>query len=258
MNKSRLLVDLHPAMHQAFCGIATENRLMFKMLAGLENVSVDGLLLSSTLNTVFSRYQTVLDETQGLRQTQQFFHEALGHEPYLLTKCLQQLRLGPLFVLLQRRFQLYPISALYQETIWRNVFAQTLNDEDGEGVRKQAYYFSKLTTHHLRASAYLKKSVHLDTKTYKAAIFSEPTAVTVSPGTQKIVRFHDIIPLTEPDFVGSRFAVGKWNALEMCAKDSWFVCNSEPTREALLQLKPQLENRSYVIPCAIANQYQRR
>jgi glycosyltransferase involved in cell wall biosynthesis len=79
--------------------------------------------------------------------------------------------------------------------------------------------------------------------------------VSVAPGTIKIVRYHDAIPITEPDFSGSLFSYGTINNLDACARDSWFVCNSEPTRDALLAIKPELETKTFVIPCAMSSNY---
>lgn len=45
--------------------------------------------------------------------------------------------------------------------------------------------------------------------------------------------------------------------LSKCKNDSIYVCNSEPTREALIDIIPELENRSYTVPYALSNVYKK-
>ena len=91
----------------------------------------------------------------------------------------------------------------------------------------------------------------LKTDGYDFAIFHDSRRIQVSPNTKKIIRYHDAIPVTQPDTTEPSFTQLHLKALRYCAKDSFFVCNSEPVREDLVRLYPTLEKRSAAIPYRI-------
>lgn len=253
MNKPNVLIDLKVAMNNGYCGIGNENRLVFKMLAQAESLSANGLLISDNAATIFSHYQPSPSRDEGIAQANRFFHEALDHELLLKNKLLQKLKLTNLFALKKNKFQLYDIDPLFHDVIWRNVFDKTLSAADKDLILNRSFHFTDMTGMHQRAASYLKRKTYLNTTGYDSVLFLEPTDVMVTPGTKKIVRYHDAIPITDPDFAGSVFSHRNMHILHACAKDAYFVCNSEPTRAALLALKPELESRSVTIPACIAN-----
>ena len=257
MKKHNVLVDLKVAMNNGYCGIAKENRLVFKMLANAETIKTNGMLVSTNLSTVFNQYQHADSSVESIAQANRFFHEALHHEPLLKARLLTKLKFAKHFFLKRNRFNLYKINPVFSNTIWRNVFNKSLGPNDKETILKNDFYFSNLTTLHTGSAAYFKRKLHLDTSQHDFAIFLEPMPVSVSSNTIKIVRYHDAIPVTEPDFSGSGYSHGTINTLKICAEDSYFVCNSEPTREALLQIKPELESKTFMIPSAISSNYKK-
>lgn len=257
MKKRNLLIDLKIAMNNGYCGIANENRLVFKMLAQANLANVSGLLVSDNPATVFTNYQSVPGRQAAIEQANRFFHEAFHHELLFKNKLLSKLKLAKWFALKKNNFHLHHADAVFQDVIWRNVFDKTLTSIDRNLILKNEFYYSDLTSLHLRASSYLNRKVTLNTTNYDVALFLEPTTVSVSPNTKKIVRYHDAIPITEPDFAGSIFSHRTINMLHACARDSYFVCNSEPTRQTLLALKPELENKTFTIPACISSHYKK-
>lgn len=257
MKKRNILIDLKIAMNNGYCGIANENRLVFKMLAQANSTDVGGLLISDNPATVFTNYRSVSGRHHGIEQANRFFHEAFHHELLFKNKLLSKLKLSKWFALKKNQFHLYDVDQVFHDVVWRNVFDKTLTSVDRHSILKSEFYYSDLTSLHLRASSYLNRKVILNTAKYDVALFLEPTTVSVSPNTKKIVRYHDAIPITEPDFSGSVFSHRTINMLHACARDSYFVCNSEPTRQALLALKPELESKTFTIPACISSHYKK-
>jgi glycosyltransferase involved in cell wall biosynthesis len=76
----------------------------------------------------------------------------------------------------------------------------------------------------------------------------------LKPNTIKIIRIHDLIPITNPTLTSSLFSniLFKRN-LHFNANETntYFVCNSEYTKHELLAKYPNLRNKCYVIPCNI-------
>lgn len=254
---NRILIDLKVALNNGYCGIANENRLLYKMLAEIPSLETNGLLISDNPATVFTNYQPAQDRDHSLGQANQFFHEALQHEMLFKNKILSKLKLTNLYALKKKTFSLYDIDPVFHEVIWRNVFDKTLSASSKDLILQKQFYYSDMSSMHLRANSYINRNAKLDTTNFDMAIFLEPTTVTVSPNTKKIVRYHDAIPLTEPDFASSVFSYRNANILNRCAQDSYFICNSEPTRQALLTLKPELEKKSFTIPACISSNYQK-
>jgi glycosyltransferase involved in cell wall biosynthesis len=253
----RVLVDLKIALNNGYCGIAKENRLVFKMLSKIATLQTEGLLVSGNSGSVFSNYSKPRSRAESIEQSNRFFHEALGHDLLLGASFLRKLKLDRLYALRKRHFDLFPIEALFDDVIWRNVFNKSLSVADRELLLGAKFFYTNMVSLHLSAGAYLKRKVYLNTSGYNAAIFLEPTVVSVSPGTTKIVRYHDTIPLTEPDFSGNIYSHRTLNMLNQCAMDSYFVCNSEPTRQALLAIRPELEAKAQTIPCAMSSNYKK-
>lgn len=255
--KHRVLLDLKIAMTNSHCGIAKENRLVFKMFTQLPAYQVSGLLVSNSPATVFARYQTPVSAAAAIEQTNRFFHEAFHDKPLLKARLLSNLHLARLFALRKKAFNLYAVDPLFNEAIWRKIFDGALNPKDKNVLQNSDFLFTDLTSVHMGVNAYMKRNVNLDTQDYDFAFFLEPTPVTVSPTTQKIVRYYDAIPLVAPDFSSSLFSYAAMNTLNLCAQDAYFVCISEPTREVLLKIHPQLESKTAVIPCALSDNYKK-
>src|SRR5690606_27366549 len=95
----------------------------------------------------------------------------------------------------------------------------------------------------------------LDTSGYDFVITQTARPFTVSPGTQHIVRYHDMIPITQPDTMSRTMDI-EWHhrSIRQC-RDSFFVCNSEPTRENLVDVYPELSERAAAVPYMRSNAY---
>ena len=73
-----------------------------------------------------------------------------------------------------------------------------------------------------------------------------------------VVRYHDAIPLLWPHTIDQAgpHAYGHFRMLQSnVANGAWFVCTSEPVRQDLLSVFPEVENRTAVIPTMSAPIY---
>lgn len=257
MKKNKVLIDLNVAANNGYCGIAKENRLIFKVLSHLESIEANGLLISSHSNKIFSSYKKQTSRARSIEQSNYFFHELSKQKATVKSRLLAYLSLTKHLTAQKNKFSLYPIDPIFQDVIWRNVFDKSLNSFDKDFILQNDFYFSDFTATYLKAQSYFNKPIYLDTSAYDFAVFLEPTPISVSPNTIKIVRYHDAIPITDPDF-GSRFSSRRnFNLLKLCTKNSYFVCNSEPTRNTLLSIYPELESKTFVIPCLMLNDYKK-
>jgi glycosyltransferase involved in cell wall biosynthesis len=98
--------------------------------------------------------------------------------------------------------------------------------------------------------------VRLDTRGYDFLIAQGSRPLTVSPGTQKIVRYHDMIPVLQPDTRPHSRDIG-WHhtAIKESIGKSFYVCNSDPTREDLIDTYPELTDQSETIPYVLSERY---
>ena len=158
----------------------------------------------------------------------------------------------------RRRPRTFPLikftSGNWSEIFWEYYFAPGFPPSLREEVKEIPFYRSPLTRPEATLTCRHRfPLVRLDTRGFEVVIFQNPTPIRVSPGTVKVIRCHDLVPLlrfdTQPqdtDLIRD-FKL----ALAHCARDSHFACVSEASRDALLDLYPKIRNRTSVIPNSI-------
>ncbi len=100
-----------------------------------------------------------------------------------------------------------------------------------------------------------RRPMPLDTRGFDFFIVQGPRAFRVSPETQLIVRYHDMIPVLEPDTMGNRLVISWHHRAIRENRESYFVCNSDPTRRDLTSVHPDLRERSTTIPYMLSDAY---
>tara|TARA_R110000868_G_scaffold380784_1_gene646855 strand:+ start:31798 stop:33189 length:1392 start_codon:yes stop_codon:yes gene_type:complete len=261
MSKIRLLYDLSYGAH-GYTGIPQETRLLFKALADLDEVEVDGLLLALGMGTFhFSEKQmhrlqnNTLDAQEYIGSLTSHLHaEKIEYEkipPVLFYKRLKTF----LHLISKSKFSVInlPVDA-YLDYIWRCFFAKTLAHTDYEQVMHKKFYATALSWRAATLYTLLKKKAYLNTKGWDFVLFQNQKAITVHPETIKLVRYYDSIPLTSPDVCGPDYCSHRTD-MKQCSEDSIYVCISNSARDGLLKFRPQLENKSVVIPCIVLPQY---
>ncbi len=82
-----------------------------------------------------------------------------------------------------------------------------------------------------------------------------PAPFRASRETRQIVRYHDMIPLLAPDTMGNPWVISWHHKAIRQSGNSFFVCNSEPTRDDLTSIYPHLARQSATIPYMLSDVY---
>ena len=154
-----------------------------------------------------------------------------------------------------RRFPLIKFTpGNWHEIFWEYYFAPGFPSGLRNELKGVDFYRSPLTRPEATMTArHNFPHVRLDTRGFDLVIFQNPTPIRLARGTIKVIRCHDLVPLlrfdTQPQ---DKHIIRDFKlALAQCARDSWFACVSEATRDALLDLFPQVRPRAVVIPNSI-------
>lgn len=268
----RVLVELRPAL-DGHAGIPQETRLLFRTLATLTDIQVEGLIQSS--NKVLplpavagpdAATGTVIDaQSRVVVALQQ--HDKLGRLEWL-GQILQRLG-APGAMLLKTLFggrtRLGHFNAKhFADFVWRAFFSKSLPPADKALVTSQpmvvvrvpwaAMHLGGLLTRRLGHAVYPR----LDTRGAQALIVETPFPGRVCSGTQLVVRYHDAIPLLMPHTISKRryHQASHYQALRRNVRDgAWFACVSDATRRDLLTVFPQVAERAVVIPNMVSHHF---
>jgi glycosyltransferase involved in cell wall biosynthesis len=269
MRHRKILMDLSLAM-LGFSGIPQDTRWLFKLLSQLDETEVSGLLYGSDKATLGFKFPKEGKKDSVLKDSE-FLGVLLGSETNS-DKVLNRLKiLWPLRKLLngykllfKRTFPIHKLqSQEFSDTIFRSLFSKGLTGSDFRLVTDNDFYASGLPSSVMFARIMVPFSSghpRLDTRGFDYIIHEDSRSVVSSPGTQKIVRYHDMIPLLSPDLFENAGSNAKYHykSIEACVKQgAIYVTNSEPTREDLVRHFPELEGRSYTIPYSISEIYKR-
>jgi glycosyltransferase involved in cell wall biosynthesis len=258
--KLRVLLDLSMAS-RGYCGIAQDVRLLYKTLALCPDVEVTGLVYRPQKfvsghrfrRTSESRSDRVANQAEFLWKLSESGITWPGFRPARLLKQLQVV--GSTFA--ARTASLDPLDTdKFWPTLWRLLFSQTLPPEDIPLVQQGRFLLSDLSDGMIFARTFTRRApIRLDTTGFDYLIVQGPRAFRTSPGTRQIVRYHDMIPVLEPDTMGNPLVIHWHNRAIRENRSAYFVCNSEPTRDDLTRIHPALADRSTTIPYMLSDVY---
>jgi glycosyltransferase involved in cell wall biosynthesis len=266
----RILLELRPALG-GHAGIPQATRLLFRSLALLEDVHVEGLLQSG---------EQVL--TRGLPPRGAGWFGALSPD--------QQLnRLGRVVIAIEQATWDSRVHATLQTVVmavkhilggsqtlsrfegqhfrdflWRRFFARTLPPEDFELVTQSAFRVARVPWLAMHICALVTRKMgyplypRLDTSDFDIMIAETPYPATVANNTKLVIRYHDAIPLLMPHTISDRrfHQAFHYRALRKNVDSgAWFVCVSDATRKNLLSVFPQAESRSVTIHNVVSHDY---
>ena len=252
----RVLVDLSHAA-DGYVGVAQDVRLIFAMLCGIDMLSPCGLLMPAGRHDLPRVHPESADPaalTAAVLHWMERNWRRPEHRspPLALLQNAQMLR-----QLMRRRHQMLPMADSGQlNAIWRVLFAKTLQPEQREQVLSVPYFATDLSVSSIidlcvHSPVPLRK--HLAAPHFDAVLFCMPRPVRLPRGTKQIVRFHDAVPVTDTDTVGSwKMGLAHSRLIRACDRDAIFVCNSPYSRDTLLEIDPTREKTAVVIPCAVA------
>jgi glycosyltransferase involved in cell wall biosynthesis len=266
----RILLELRPALG-GHAGIPQATRLLFRSLASLGEVHLEGLLQSAERvlphglpargKGIFGRLSTdqqlnrlgkvVIAIEQGIwdahvHATAQTIFMALKH-------------------LVGGRQTLSRFDALhFRDFIWRRFFDRTLPSEDFEIVTRTAFRVARIPWIAMHICALITRKMgyplypRLDTSDFDIMIAETPYPATVSRNTKLIIRYHDAIPLLMPHTISDRrfHQAFHYRALRKnVACGAWFACVSDATRKDLVSIFPQAEERSITIHNMVSHHF---
>jgi glycosyltransferase involved in cell wall biosynthesis len=273
----KVLLELRAAL-DGHSGIPQEARLLFRGLAGMEDVEVIGLIQSSNLVV-----ESGLPVRQG-RVVSDLSNESVVERSSRVVVSLQQgpashrleyarklvLKLcGPALAAFGSVFgRKVPLGGFdpthFKDFVWRAMFAKSLPDEDFEVVTSRAFRVLRWPWSILHAvgvaSAQFGRGIYprLDTTGIDVMVVETPFPGRVAGKTKMVVRYHDAIPLLMPHTIKDRgyHRAAHYEALRRNALDgAWFACVSEATRQDLLSVMPQLESRAVTIPNMVSHHF---
>jgi len=270
----KVLLDLKPAL-DGFAGIPQETRLLFRGLLSLNDVELSGLIqhgsarLQSALpseNTLLSSAERILrlsrtvislDKTLNIGIRAKGWAKVRRHfEPHsLLLRTLRGIELGTSFF----------DASLFPDFIWRTFFSKTLKPSDKDAVTSARYRVlcdsrRTMTAAGLRSLRYFSRPRFAAVNTAGVDVFvaQTPFPGRVSKGTRMVVRYHDAVPLLMPHTIADKalHQASHFYALqENIRGGAWLCCISEATRRDLLNVFPEVEPRTVVIPNIVAPEF---
>lgn len=258
--KLRVLLDLSMGL-RGYCGIAQDVRLLYKTLAMSPDVELTGLIYPWHARMKRHRFLPANASRSDRLANQACFLWSIEQGPPSW-EMPRPLRILARVNQMARRFATRTAQLDRLETeslwpsVWRLLFGQTLAARDIPLVREGRFLLSNVADEtlfqHVLAN---RRPVKLDTRGYDFLIVQTARPLRISPKTRQIVRYHDMIPVLQPDTT-PRIRDIKWHhkAIVQC-RNNYFVCNSEPTRERLVGVYPELAGTSATIPYMLSDEF---
>lgn len=273
MSRSRnlnLLMELRPAM-AGFAGIPQETRLLYSLYHDLPGVTTTGLINHSSLalSPALTRPQTRPSNTLTERERDILSRHIKSHEAPGPTDLPNRLR----HVLKRRKQKVHrraqavmgvphkltyfqPVN--FQDFIWQTFFSKTLPESELDKATRGDFAvlsapYAEMHGTRLVGLPYPRMS----TDNYDIFVAQTPWPSRVSPRTQLVVRYHDAVPIFHPHTIMDKsfHQSSHMAALRENQKSGVFACTSEATRQDLLKIFPNLEERSVVIPDIVSHCY---
>jgi glycosyltransferase involved in cell wall biosynthesis len=246
---------------RGYCGIAQDVRLLYKTLALCPDVEVTGLVYRPQKFARGHRFEEPEAPRSDRVANQAEFlwklaEPGMNWPAFRPAKMLKQLQVVG-STLAARGASLDELdTARFWPTLWRLLFSQTLSPDDIPLIEHGKFLLSDLSDGKVFARTFTRRApIQLDTTGFDFLIVQGPRAFRTSKGTQQIVRYHDMIPVLEPDTMGNPLVIHWHNRAIRENREAYFVCNSEPTREDLVRIHPVLTDRSTTIPYMLSDVY---
>lgn len=278
--KPRILLEMRPAM-DGFAGIPQETRLLFRGLRMLDGFETEGMIQASTRilakGTVDSGLFASEDRLSESRKINRYSRVIISaaEKPYntLIDKVLDfferrliaaDLTIGTLLGI--KKVRLSKLRALhFEDFIWRTLFARTLPASDFELVTTANLRICSTPWHIMHVAGLNSLNIFsaprypkLDTKKIDIFIGQTPYPARIGSSTAYIVRYHDAIPVFMPHTISDKSmhqATHFYALMSNVRSGAYFACVSEATRQDLLKLFPEVENRAVTIHNMVSHHY---
>ena len=267
---------MRPAL-DGFAGIPQETRLLFRNLCVLDEIQVIGLLQTSlhfldsgindkteyTNSKRLNYHSRVLASLKNKPSYQPLWQQAIN----TLKRTLVTYRLA-LFNFLfsdSHQVKIFLFNTRYFErNIWQALFSKTLPITDFNLVTSQCYRVCSTPRNILQrvGLSFFKWRFStaypiLDTQDVDVFITQTPYPARVHASTTLVVRYHDALPILMPHmFKSAKHQLAHFYNLTCNVQSgAYFVCVSETTRQDLLQLFPEVSERSVTIHNTVSHHF---
>lgn len=265
--KPKVLVDLSLSL-LSNSGIPLDTKWLFKQLAHSSQVEAFGLVYPGddrtdrfSIGRGFEKYKDLkysqyLALLSDIRQNNVGFSE----NNFFLRKVKKLQRIFKLY--LKRNFELKEIENKdFNDVIFRLFFESGLSYSDREMIESKTFYLTDLFRYLVYArtmSSIPSITPYLNTKGFDYIVNQDSVPIKLPKQTKQIVRYHDPIPLMDPDYFANSVAnaTNHYMGIQKCIQNgAIYVCNSKPVEEELLKLFPKLNGRITTIPYTISDVY---
>lgn len=275
--QTNVLLELRPAV-DGYAGIPQETRLLFRGLCGVANLELEGLIVppyrrlargtsSGWLDRFASRARRINRYSRVVVSLSEkpfatFIDAALD---YLLRRTESfTLSIATLFRasrIALTRFE----SHLFEDFIWRTFFSKSLLASDFKLVTSKNHRICSVgwesqqraglfTLNFSRSPSYPK----LDTRGFDVFIAQTPYPARVSRATRLVIRYHDAIPIFMPHTIDNKRkhqAHHFYSLMGNVRAGAYFACVSEASRQALLDVFPEVAGRATTIHNMLSQHY---
>jgi hypothetical protein len=260
----KILLELRPAL-DGHAGIPQETRLLFSSLRSLPDFEVDGLIQSST-HVLAKGLPETLAATDMPRDKQ---INRLSRIVVSLQQKQFTFYFAAFWMAVRRIFggkeRLTRFSAThFRDFLWRWLFAKTLPIDAFDSVTSADFRVARVPWTAMHKCALITNELgyalypRLDTSAYKVMIVETPYPGIVSSQTRLLVRYHDAIPLLMPHTISDRafHRASHYHALRNNVRHgAYFACVSDATRNDLISIFPEVEERAVTIHNMISPHY---
>jgi glycosyltransferase involved in cell wall biosynthesis len=275
-----VLLEMRPAF-DGYAGIPQETRLLFRGLCACPSIDVEGLLQMSL--RFISPGVRDIDERSYATDS---LAEVSRHSSVVISIDSPPPRdsLGKIGVFLRARRTAYRLSLLsilfpkrnhveittfrsrnFADFIWRRLFDKTLPASDFHMVTRRNFRVCAIPWNVLQTAGLATRKCLPDAVYPRLALEGVDVFIAQTPypgrtpsSTSLVVRYHDAFPILMPHTIAnkSRHQSTHLNALMSNAKSgAHFACVSEATRQDLIRLLPELEERSVTIHNMISRDF---
>ena len=278
--KLNVLVEMRPAF-DGYAGIPQETRLLFRGLCMSDLVEVEGLLQTShrfLATGTKSRLKLGTERVEASR-LHRYSRVIISIETKPSTKPLAEvmrylkkqriafaLTLSALLLPNSRKIKTSIFESRYfEDFIWRTFFAKTLPATDFSLVTARNHRvcsvpWNILQTAGLNSLKFVAKPAYpvLDTQGVDIFIAQTPYPARIDKNTALVVRYHDAVPVFMPHTVAhkSRHEATHYYALMSNVQSgAYFACVSETTRQDLLRLFPEVQDRAITIHNMVSHHF---
>lgn len=253
----KILFDIS-ILKAGFSGIPQDARRIFTILKSEDGLQLDALVMDDTRGIKLGKKINSQSDILSLYRNAKDMSLIYGLNKPIIARFKFLSRLLNLLTYLRSFFIILggisiskPITNDKLLNLWAEYFEQV--DESITVERKLTNLkFANISRKIMNICGTLGINLKIDTRGYDFFFSPMPCVFRVSQNTQLVVRYHDAIPITNPELVNNpESKMYTFKALKNCVEqDAIFVCNSHSSELELKALFPENKLQCLTIPCS--------